>query len=99
MLAESEFAQRTFPEIETGERLYAWLQSVRGGDVGPVEEVTAADLLLAASAEAGSISGSLRESLADSGYPNPSGVRNVIDRYAQFLSVGTIAADGFSRMK
>ena len=99
-LAESEFATGRFPfgDIESGERLYEWLRSVRGGDIRPFEEVTAADLLLAASVEAANISLSLRESLSDDTYPNPSGVRNAIDRYGQFLSVGTIAADGFALM-
>lgn len=100
-LAQSEFAALPFPfgELEAGDQLYQWLSFVRGSDVKPSNAVTVSDLLLAASVEAQNLSMLLRETLSDSSYPNPQGTKAVIDRYGRFLSAGTVAAEGFARLK
>ena len=101
-LAQSEFATGKFPfaDLKSGQQLYEWLSLASDSRVvASSDEVTAADLLLAAAVEAQSLSRLLRDILAESNYPNPQGTKTVIDRYARFLSVGTVAAEGFALMK
>lgn len=101
-LAQSEFAKGKFPfaDLKSGQQLYEWLGLVSDSSVvASSGEVTAADLLLAAAVESQRLSRLLREILAERNYPDPQGTKTVIDRYARFLSVGTVAAEGFALMK